>query len=401
MKIYITTLLCTFLFIPSGLCQEPARLPEDPSARRAAILKQFPASDTNGDGVLSPREIAAHLRELRTGPQAKARLKEMLKRFPKADANQDGELTWDELRKFREANQGNRTPRFNRGPRIEAPVPDVAYGDHKLQRFDMWPVPDSKEPTPLVIFIHGGGFRGGDKSLVRRETIDTYHKAGIAFASMNYRLSDSGPYPIMMHDAARGLQTIRHRAQEWNINPDRVVCYGGSAGAGISLWLAFHEDLADPQSDDPIARQSTRILAAGTMNGQSTYDIHTFREWFDVPDLKIERALPPFFGIEGEEDLHKPAVRALMKDASPITHLTEDDQVSVYMMYSRPNTKITKDSQSAVWVHHVLLGLKLREAMKALGKECIVTAPDLPAENPLYHSLEEFLIAKVKGAPGK
>ena len=111
---------------------------------------------------------------------------------------------------------------------------------------------------------------------------------------MNYRLSDSGPYPIMMHDAARGLQTIRHRAKEWNINPERVVCYGGSAGAGISLWLAFHDDLADPKCDDPIAWQSTRILAAGAMSGQSTYDMHTFRKWFGIPGLAMDSALPAF-----------------------------------------------------------------------------------------------------------
>ena len=54
------------------------------------------------------------------------------------------------------------------------------------------------------------------------------------------------------------LQTIRSKAKEWNLDPERIACYGGSAGAGISLWLAFHEDLADPNSDDPIARQSTQ-----------------------------------------------------------------------------------------------------------------------------------------------
>lgn len=85
-----------------------------------------------------------------------------------------------------------------------------------------------------------------------------------------------------------------------------------------------------------------------------------------------------------------------MKDASSINHLTKDD-VPVYMIYSRPNTKVTAETGSSEWVHHVKLGLKLQEAMKALGLECIVTAPDVtPKSNP-YGSLEEFLIKKVKG----
>ena len=234
----------------TGFCQDSAKPRADASDRRAELLKRFPESDTNGDNVLSARELAAHLKKQRTSPEAKTLLKEMLKRYPKADANEDGELRWEEWREFQAANRENRAQpsRRNNATRVTAPVPDVAYGEHKLQRFDLWPVPDAKGPTPLVVFIHGGGFRSGDKTLVRRETIETYQKAGIAFASMNYRLSDSGPYPIMMHDAARGLQTIRHRAKEWNINPGRIVCYGGSAGAGISLWLAFHDDLADPKS---------------------------------------------------------------------------------------------------------------------------------------------------------
>ncbi|QDS96031.1 Carboxylesterase NlhH [Roseimaritima multifibrata] len=401
MKNYIMSLLC-FCFCATGFCQDSGRSLDGAESRRAELLQRFPEADTNEDGLLSAREIARHMEKRRSSPEGKARLKQLLNRFPDADTNKDGELSWQELRTHQAASRENQAPRSqrNRALKVEAPVPDVAYGEHELQRFDLWPVPDAEAPTPLVIFIHGGGFRGGDKSLVQNSTIQTFHKAGIAVASMNYRLSDSGPYPIMMQDAARGLQTIRHRAAEWNIQPDQIGCFGGSAGAGISLWLAFHDDLADPSSDDPIARQSTRIVAAGAMNGQSTYDMHTFRDWFGVPDLEMDRALPAFLGVKTNDELDEPDVLRLMKDASPIHHLSEDDSASVYMTYSRPNVKVTKDSASSIWVHHVLLGLKLQEAMKARGLECVVTAPDMPAETE-YESLEEFLIAKLKSTVGE
>ena len=121
----------------------------------------------------------------------------------------------------------------------------------------------------------------------------------------------------MMHDAARGLQTILHRAMKWSIDPGHVACFGGSAGAGTSLWIAFHNDLADPDSNHPIDRQSTRILAAGTSGGQSTCDLHTFREWFGIPSLPMHSALPAFYGVDSEEDLGKGDVKERMKDASP------------------------------------------------------------------------------------
>ncbi|MEQ8635071.1 alpha/beta hydrolase fold domain-containing protein [Gimesia maris] len=398
MKHYIIISICLFS-CTTGFSQESKRPVDDRESRRAALLKRFPESDTDKDGVLSASELAVHVKKQQNSPEMQARLKRMLQRFPEADENKDGKLSGEELRKFRAGNQKKGTPRSrrNNAPRVVATVPDVAYGEHKLQRFDLWPVPDAKKPTPLVLFIHGGGFRGGDKSLLKRGLVETCHKAGVAVAAMNYRLTDTGPYPMQMHDAARGLQTIRHRAKEWNIDPDRVVCFGGSAGAGISLWLAFHDDLADPDSDDPIARQSTRVLAAGAMNGQPTYDIHTFRKWFGVPDLAMGPAMPAFYNIEGEADINKPAVKALMQDASPITHLSKDDRASVYMTYSRPDSKVTKETESAIWVHHVLLGLKLKEAMDALGLECTVTAPGMTAEKSPYGSLEDFLISKAKG----
>ena len=280
--------------------------------------------------------------------------------------------------------------------RAEKPTPthrDIAYGNHERQVFDLWlnNSPDNK-PTPLVIYIHGGGFRGGNKSSINANSLKQFQKAGFSVAAINYRLSDAGPYPIMMQDAARCLQTIRHRAKEWDINPDKIACYGGSAGAGISLWLGFHDDLADPKSKDPIARESTRITAAATTNGQSTYDLRTFRKWFGVPDLKNHEALYKFYDIKEESDWDSGRVKKLMKDASAITHLTKED-VPVYMTYNRGNVPVHKNTAEGIWVHHVKLGLKLQEAMAKIGLECHVSSPDHP--ETVYGSLESFLISKL------
>lgn len=321
------------------------------------------------------------------------RLKRALKRFPEADANKDGKLTRDELRQFNQKRRDQQ--RRRRGDQAPAPThADVAYGEHQKQRYDIWLAKRSDaKPTPLVIYIHGGGFRGGDKASLRGQTVQNFLEKGISFASMNYRLSNVGPYPIMMHDSARGLQHIRSKAKEWNLDAKRVACYGGSAGAGISLWLAFHEDLADPDSADPIARQSTRIVAAGTQGGQSTYDMRTFREWFGVKNLEPHPALIPFYGIKDEKDWESDRVKKLMTDASPITHLTKDDP-PVFMTYGRGDVPVDENSSPGLWVHHARLGLKLQEAMQALGLECHVTWRDKPSEK--YKSLYDFLADKVQ-----
>lgn len=278
----------------------------------------------------------------------------------------------------------------------ENPVPtfsNIPYGSHERQVFDLWLTKlKGGGLTPLVIYIHGGGFRQGNKNTIQAKSIEQFQAAGFSVAAIHYRLSDSGPYPIMMEDAARCLQTIRSRANEWNLDANRIACYGGSAGAGISLWLGFHDDLADPKSKDPIARESTRITAAATLVGQSTYDLRTYREWFGIPDLKNHEALYPFYDVKDESDWETRRVKKLMKDASAITHLTKDD-VPVFMAYSRGDVPVTKETSQGVWVHHVRLGLKLQEAMSKIGLECNVLSPDHPESQ--YGSIEEFLIAKL------
>lgn len=112
------------------------------------------------------------------------------------------------------------------------------------------------KPAPLVIFLHGGGFRHGGKEQVSPQLIRKCLEAGISVASIHYRLTDTAPFPAPMHDGARAVQHLRHKAKEFNLDPTRIAATGGSAGAGIPLWLAFHEDLADARTSIRRCRRS-------------------------------------------------------------------------------------------------------------------------------------------------
>ena len=354
--------------------------------------------------MVSSHLVAQDARKAATS-ENNAFLERILKKFPDSDLDGDGVLTRDEATKFnrdrRAKQQGERDPNASPANRpTRGPKPthaDVRYGAHQKQAFDIWLAKhDDGSPAPLAIYIHGGGFRGGDKAQVRAP-VQQFLDAGVSVASMNYRLTNEGPYPMQHHDAARGLQFIRSKAKAWNLDADRVACFGGSAGAGISLWLAFHDDLADPNSDDPVARQSTRIAAAAIMNGQCTYDLHEFRRIFKVPNLKIHDALYPFYAVKDEADLESDRVRKLMVDASALTHLDANDRAAVFAVYgSSGPARITEDTSPSVWVHHVLLGKKLKEEMNKLGLECNLAAGQRSAGD--YKGLEDFLIKKLTAA---
>jgi carboxylesterase type B len=71
------------------------------------------------------------------------------------------------------------------------------YGPHERNTFDIW-LAKSKQPTPLVIYIHGGGFTGGDKSkYFQSEDVVRFLESGISVATINYRFMNEAPYGIL------------------------------------------------------------------------------------------------------------------------------------------------------------------------------------------------------------
>jgi len=327
-----------------------------------------------------------------------ARMESLLKRFPEADLNKDGKLTTDEVRAYQEQRRKQRGDQKQQAT-LTPTHSDVPYGDHERHKLDLW-IADSKEPKPLVVCIHGGGFRAGDKSSYRknRSLIQPLLDAGISVASINYRLTEGGkyPFPAAMHDGGRALQFLRFHSKKYNLDKTRIAATGGSAGACMSMWLAFHEDLADPESNDPIARESTRLAAIAPNAGQSTLDIRTFEEWFGVKGIQEHPALRPLFGIPAGSDEIKitEALSALMVEASPITHLTKDDPPA-FLSYSSGDVPVSKDSSHNLWVHHPRLGIKLKEAMDRLGIECHVSYRGGPKITK-YDNVTVFLISQLK-----
>jgi acetyl esterase/lipase len=247
---------------------------------------------------------------------------------------------------------------------------NVSYGPHERNVMDVY-LADAATPAPLVLYIHGGGFRGGDKRSLREADLQQFLGSGFSVAALNYRLTDVAPAPAAYLDCARALQVLRHRAKEWNLDPQRVASTGSSAGAGTSLWLAFHDDLRDPASDDPVSHQSTRLSCVAVSNGQSSYDPR-FAEQIGIPRPNFERHVffLPFYGITADE-IDTPKAYARYEEMAPVTHLTADDP-PVLMDYGYAPVPVDAQSDLGLVVHHPYLGIALKERMDRLGIECIV-----------------------------
>ena len=163
---------------------------------------------------------------------------------------------------------------------------DVKYGDHKRNKLDIW-LANSKENTPLLIFIHGGGFVGGNKeSAYKKNNFNRFNKLlnnNISFATINYRfMNNEDGILSSLHDAKRALQYIKYNHEKFNIDKSKIGLMGSSAGATSSLWIGFNDDMSDNNSDDPIEKENTNVICMVGIAAAHSMDL---RRWRDMIDL--------------------------------------------------------------------------------------------------------------------
>ena len=273
-------------------------------------------------------------------------------------------------------------PEFRKYELPVEPDENVAYGPHRMQVIYFWRA-KSDQPTPLLVYIHGGGWQGGDRSVARSMILPAL-EAGISVASVEYRTikdatADGLVPPVKgpMLDCARALQFCRSKAKDWNLDKTKVALAGGSAGACTSLWLAFHDDLADPTSTDPVARESTRVLCAAVSGAQTTLDPHQMREW--TPNSKYGSHA---FGIVWDakkkissfQMLYDARERLLpwIKEYSPYELVTPGDP-PVGLYYSTP-PNLGKEEKDPT--HTANFGVKLKEHCDTNQVPCDLIYPN-------------------------
>ena len=276
------------------------------------------------------------------------------------------------------------------GERILAdnPLPtqyDVAYGSHPKQVLHFWKA-ESDRPTPLLFFIHGGGWMGGERMSGLTTMLPEILNAGISVVSVEYRFipeatADGVVPPVKgpLHDAARALQFVRSKAAQWNIDKERIGASGGSAGACSSLWLAFHPDMADPDSDDPVARESTRLWCAAVRGAQTTLDPQQMKDW--TPNSRYGGHA---FGFTGDKEKKvsqfdeflqkRETILPWIAEYSPYALVSEDDP-PIHLFYSAPPAlgEPQKDP-----THASNFGVKLQEHCRDSGVDCELVYPESP-----------------------
>lgn len=201
---------------------------------------------------------------------------------------------------------------------------DVPYGEHKLQKIDVYMPAESDGPRPAVIWIHGGGWREGDKALPPNG-ISTFadalvEKGYVAF-SCNYRLLPEHHHPAQIDDVQRVVRWVRANAEKYGVDPKRVGVAGISAGGHLSCLLAMR-DTREKQGDD-LDKFSSKPDAAVSLNGPT--DLRDGSE-FVAPAVRdlVRKFIDPEAKNPDEEIADASPMAFVSKEAAPLLLICGD-----------------------------------------------------------------------------
>jgi len=147
---------------------------------------------------------------------------------------------------------------------------NLAYVEkgHERHKLDLF-IPQSAKPTPLIVWIHGGGWVGGSKNSA--PSAKEFLEAGYAVASINYRFSNHAVYPAQIFDSKAAVRFLRANAKKYNIDPDHIGVWGASAGGHLVSLLGTTSDIKELEGDLGNLNVSSRVQAVVDVFGPADF----------------------------------------------------------------------------------------------------------------------------------
>lgn len=290
----------------------------------------------------------------------------MKRHFERNDTNRDGfldraELTDLMVRLGQRNREALRPGQRARGPQPPAMqdvrqlvpddvtlVPDIAYREGKSKRWKLdllMPKERSETPRPGIVFVHGGGWRNGDKrsGIFFRGAVD-YARRGYVCITVNYRLVDEAPFPACVEDVKNAVRWFRANAADYGLDPERIGAYGNSAGAHLVCMLGLVGRDAGLEGDGPHQEQSSLVQAVCASATPTDFNL--------FPGAADRMARPGGL-LAGSPEGVKDRARA----ASPVTYVHEE--APPFLLFHGTNDRTVDVKHSDTFV----------EALRKVGAE--------------------------------
>lgn len=320
---------------------------------------RFRRFDKNGDGKLTAEEVG------------------IAAVFAAADKDGDGSVTPEEFEAYRGSRQGAASKRKSaRGEARGRPAPvsptedvaihrDIRYretpgAEANLQSLDVYS-PKDAEHLPVMIYIHGGGWQGGDKGAVGSKA-GYFCGRGWVFVSINYRLVPAVDLPTQLQDSADAIAWVHSNIGEYGGDPSRLHLMGHSAGAHHVAILATNERFLKAAGKDlgilkGVVELDTQALDVPRMMGGSETAVYVqafgkndgiWREVSPFYHVEKGKGIPPFFLVVADNREQKigqaKAFQTALRDAGvrcEFVEAPEHDHGSLNRAIGEPGDKVT------------------------------------------------------------
>lgn len=242
-------------------------------------------------------------------------------------------------------------------------------------------VPDRTDgPMPCVVWVHGGGWRDGDRRFPPEEWKEDLFAAcvasGLAVATVDYRLSGEASFPAQLHDVKAAIRYLRDNADRYGIDPDRFGVWGESAGGHLAALVGLTADRRELEGDLGVTGPSSAVAAVVSFYG--IFDLTVI-----VPRSADDAALQ----LLGASPVDRPDLAAV---ASPLTYV--GPPAPAFLLVHGDSDSIVSHSQS----------VRLHEALSAAGVESelhVVPGAGHVLEGldigPFFDQAIAFLLAKL------
>lgn len=288
---------------------------------------------------------------------------------------------------------------------------DISYKSNSDRTvFDVF-IPKSATPTPLLLYIHGGGFIGGSKEIVYQKPefrilVDSMLNRNIAVAAINYRLINPGNENRgiikSLNDCRRSLQFMRYHYESLNIDKNQVILIGESAGAGASLWVGLNDEMSNFISLDRVARESTRVNAIVAIETQATYKINDWSEEIFSTYISLgftQDRIIELLGQEYVDNIYGGPQLLVLNDINQnlygnyfdfLKHMSFDDPEIYIENKAYPNGV---PNSSTNLVHHPLHALTLKNRGDEVGVSIVAEIPEFNISS--NETIYQFIARKV------
>lgn len=237
--------------------------------------------------------------------------------------------------------------------------------------------------APVMIFINSGGWHSGPKGRSARGNDESraFNKAGFSTVFVSHRDVDIAPWPAQIDDVSRAIQFVRSKEKEWNIDPKRFAVTGRSSGGHLAMMVGFLPDRVKPESDDPVARRSSRVRCVIELAGPSDLvsQLKGIARQTEErgADSKTPASILKLLGMPEDQAWSDEFYRKLA-EISPINYVNKDTP-PVFIQYVGPEGVRSADDPRLKWaIHTPISGLQLAQKLKEVGvPHEILIAPDL------------------------